>query len=146
MFSICLFIACMLYLQVNIDVFVCFRYVVCITVETFITICHPTRIKQMCTLFRARAVTVVLLITSLLLYVISPIITKVSVYYFTLFPETCIVFLCHFSKNNLEVLSPSPVYFFQLQAWFWNSVYVSYVCSTNVLNVQYFGRATTSMF
>ncbi|XP_053403468.1 taste receptor type 2 member 109-like isoform X2 [Mercenaria mercenaria] len=53
-------------------------YVVCITVETFITICHPTKIKQMCTLFRARAVALVLFITALVLYVMSPIITQVQ--------------------------------------------------------------------
>ncbi|XP_052218092.1 neuropeptide receptor 15-like [Dreissena polymorpha] len=51
-------------------------YVVCITVETFITICHPTKIKQMCTLFRARAVAVVLLVTALVLYAVAPIITE----------------------------------------------------------------------
>ncbi|XP_052218091.1 G-protein coupled receptor 183-like [Dreissena polymorpha] len=53
-------------------------YVVCITVETFITICHPTKIKQMCTLFRARAVAVMLLVTALVLYVVAPIITEVQ--------------------------------------------------------------------
>lgn len=52
-------------------------FVVCITVETFITICHPTKIKQMCTVFRARAVAIVLLITALLLYIESPMITEV---------------------------------------------------------------------
>ena len=57
-------------------------FVVCITVETFITICHPTKIKQMCTVFRARAVAIVLLVTALLLYIVSPLITEVrSVFY-----------------------------------------------------------------
>ncbi|XP_052219162.1 probable G-protein coupled receptor B0563.6 [Dreissena polymorpha] len=53
-------------------------YVVCISVETFITICHPTRIKQMCTLFRARAVAVMLLAFALVLYVVAPFITEVQ--------------------------------------------------------------------
>ncbi|KAH3690657.1 hypothetical protein DPMN_193604 [Dreissena polymorpha] len=53
-------------------------YVVCITIETFITICHPTQIKQMCTLFRARSVSVMLLVTALVLYVVAPIITEVQ--------------------------------------------------------------------
>lgn len=53
-------------------------YVVCITVETFITICHPTKIKQMCTLFRARIVALVLLLTALVLYIMSPVITEVQ--------------------------------------------------------------------
>ena len=52
-------------------------FVVCITVETFITICHPTKIKQMCTVFRARVVAVVLLVSALLLYIASPLITEV---------------------------------------------------------------------
>ena len=53
-------------------------FVVCITVETFITICHPTKIKQMCTVFRARLVAVVLLISALSLYIVSPLITEVQ--------------------------------------------------------------------
>ncbi|WAR28463.1 hypothetical protein MAR_014167 [Mya arenaria] len=62
----------------RINVYLTYVYVVCITVETFITICYPTKIKQMCTLFRARIVTLVLLITALGLYVIAPLINKVQ--------------------------------------------------------------------
>jgi len=55
------------------------RYVVCITVETFITICYPTKIKQMCTVFRARVVTIVLLLTALVIYLVAPFTNKVIV-------------------------------------------------------------------
>ena len=40
-------------------------YVVCIAVETFIIICHPTKIKLKCTLFRASAVAISLFVTAL---------------------------------------------------------------------------------
>ncbi|ESO98950.1 hypothetical protein LOTGIDRAFT_114048 [Lottia gigantea] len=46
-------------------------YMVCITVENYITICHPTRIKDMCTQKRARIVTVTLAVGPALLYSIT---------------------------------------------------------------------------
>ncbi|KAK6167241.1 hypothetical protein SNE40_021321 [Patella caerulea] len=46
-------------------------YMVCITVENYITICHPTRIKDMCTPKRARIVTVALAVGPALLYSVS---------------------------------------------------------------------------
>ena len=61
------------------------RYVVCITVETFITICYPTKIKQMCTVLRARVVTIVLLLTALVIYSVAPFINKVTIAVICLF-------------------------------------------------------------
>ena len=57
-------------------------FVVCITIETFITICHPTRIKQMCTVFRARVVAISLFVTALLLYIVTPMITEIRSKYY----------------------------------------------------------------
>ena len=53
-------------------------YMVCITVENYITFCHPTRIQIMCTQRRARLVTVALAVGALCLYGVSPFIVDVT--------------------------------------------------------------------
>ncbi|XP_041361987.1 neuropeptides capa receptor-like [Gigantopelta aegis] len=53
-------------------------YMVCITVENYITFCHPTRIKIMCTQSRARMVTIALAVGALCLYSVSPFIVDVT--------------------------------------------------------------------
>ena len=57
-------------------------YAVCIAVETYIIICHPTKIKLKCTLFRASAVAISLFVTALLLYIVTPLIPEIqSIHY-----------------------------------------------------------------
>ncbi|CAE1244110.1 unnamed protein product [Acanthosepion pharaonis] len=51
-------------------------YVVCITIENYITICHPLKINKLCTFMRARVVTVSLAVASLFLFVVVIPITK----------------------------------------------------------------------
>ncbi|KAK6195336.1 hypothetical protein SNE40_000790 [Patella caerulea] len=53
-------------------------YIVCITVENFITICYPAKVKEMCTLQRARAVVIIMLIVAMCLYSLSLISTEVK--------------------------------------------------------------------
>ncbi|CAG5114675.1 unnamed protein product [Candidula unifasciata] len=53
-------------------------YVVCITVENYITICHPISFMVMCTKRRAVIVVTCILLLSLLLYIITPIATGVA--------------------------------------------------------------------
>lgn len=53
-------------------------YVVCITVENYITICHPTRFVVMCTKRRAIIVVTCILFLSLALYTVTPIASEVS--------------------------------------------------------------------
>lgn len=55
-------------------------FVVCITVENYITICHPTRITSMCTVRRAVITTVSLLGFALSFYSVFIVTTTVTVY------------------------------------------------------------------
>ncbi|XP_046371934.1 lysophosphatidic acid receptor 6-like [Haliotis rufescens] len=52
-------------------------YMVCITVENFITICHPMKVKVMCTKNRASAVVVILAAAAMLMYSVTVITTQV---------------------------------------------------------------------
>ncbi|XP_046568628.1 somatostatin receptor type 2-like [Haliotis rubra] len=52
-------------------------YMVCITVENFITICHPMKVKVMCTKNRASAVVVILAAAGMLMYCVTVITTHV---------------------------------------------------------------------
>ncbi|XP_041361208.1 neuropeptides capa receptor-like [Gigantopelta aegis] len=52
-------------------------YMVCVTVENFITICHPTHVQIMCTRARATTVVIVLALAALIMYSLSVMITKV---------------------------------------------------------------------
>ncbi|KAL3846515.1 hypothetical protein ACJMK2_017495 [Sinanodonta woodiana] len=53
-------------------------YVVCITIENYITICHPTRIKTLCTLTRARIITSLLAALAAASYAIALVINSVQ--------------------------------------------------------------------
>lgn len=55
-------------------------FVVCITVENYITICHPTRITTMCTVRRAVVTTVSLLVFGLSFYAVFIVTTIVNVH------------------------------------------------------------------
>lgn len=55
-------------------------FVVCITVENYITICHPTRITSMCTVRRAVITTVSLLAFALSFYSVFIVTTTVNVH------------------------------------------------------------------
>ena len=46
-------------------------YTVCITVENYIAICHPSRVRTLCTRKRATVVVCVLTVTTLPLYILS---------------------------------------------------------------------------
>ncbi|GFO17607.1 somatostatin receptor type 4 [Plakobranchus ocellatus] len=52
-------------------------YVVCVTVENYITICHPCRIKTMCTRRRATATCVCVFIASVFLYAATLFVAEV---------------------------------------------------------------------
>ena len=54
-------------------------YVVCITIENYITICHPLKINTLCTFMRARVVTISLAAASLAMFAVVIPITKPQV-------------------------------------------------------------------
>ncbi|OWF49676.1 neuropeptides capa receptor-like [Mizuhopecten yessoensis] len=54
--------------------------VVCITVENYVTICHPARIRSMCTVRRATMVTTSLAFFAMVAYLVSFFTTTVQVY------------------------------------------------------------------
>lgn len=53
-------------------------YVVCITVENYITVCHPTSFIVMCTRQRATGVVTFILVMSLILYVVTAVTADVT--------------------------------------------------------------------
>ncbi|XP_046552261.1 lysophosphatidic acid receptor 6-like [Haliotis rubra] len=53
-------------------------FMVCITVENYITICHPMRIRTLCTLTRARGVVISLLVAALVIYMFYIFSTHVA--------------------------------------------------------------------
>ncbi|XP_046340477.2 thyrotropin-releasing hormone receptor-like [Haliotis rufescens] len=61
-------------------------FMVCITVENYITICHPMRIRTLCTLTRARGVVISLLVSALLIYMFYIFSTHVATNSYTGIP------------------------------------------------------------
>jgi hypothetical protein len=60
--------------------FISIWFIVCITVENYITICHPTRIASMCTVRRALIAALSLFVFALSFYAVFIVTTIVNVY------------------------------------------------------------------